>query len=37
MARLTIRHIESVIYIISSDVIREAITTTTKLNGVKVY
>jgi len=37
VARLTICYIESVIYIISLDVIREATTTATKFGGVKVY
>jgi len=37
VARLTICHTESVIYAVSSDVIREAITTAAKFNGVKVY
>ena len=38
VARLTICHIESIIYIISLDVVREATTTTTtKFNSVKVY
>ena len=34
MARLTIYYIESVIYIISPDIIREPITITVKFNGV---
>jgi len=37
VARLTIRHIESVIHAVSLDVIREATTTTAKFNGVKIY
>jgi hypothetical protein len=37
VARLTIYYIESVIYIVSLDVIREATTTTIEFNGVKVY
>jgi hypothetical protein len=34
MAKFAIYHIESIIYIISSDIIRETTTTTTKFNGV---
>ena len=34
MARLAIRHTESVIYIMSLDVIREPVTIITELNGV---
>ena len=34
MARLAIRHTESVIYIMSLDIIKEPITITAKLNGV---
>ena len=37
MAKLTIYYIKSIIYIISLDVIREAITTTTEFNNIKVY
>ena len=37
MARLTTRHIESVIRAMSLDVIREATTTAAEFNGVKVY
>ena len=37
VARLTTRYIESIIYIVSLNVIREATTTTTRFNGVKVY
>ena len=36
IARLTIYYIESIIYIMSLDVIREA-TTAAEFNGVKVY
>ena len=34
VARLTTRYIKSIIYIVSLDVIREAITITAELNGV---
>ena len=37
MARLTICQVESVIYIMSLDIIGEATTTAAKFNGVKVY
>jgi len=37
VARLTIYYIKSVIHTVSSDVIREATTTITEFNGVKVY
>ena len=37
VARLTIRYIESIIYTMFSDVIREATTTAAEFNGVKVY
>ena len=34
MARFTIYHVESVIYIISSDIIKETTAITAKFNGV---
>ena len=37
VARLTTCYIESIIYTVSSDVIREATTTAAEFNGVKVY
>ena len=37
VARLTTRHIESIIYVMSSDVIKEATTTAVKFNGIKVH
>ena len=37
VARLTTCHIESIIYAVSLDVVREATTTATKFDGVKVY
>ena len=37
VARLTTRHIKSIIYIISLNVIREAATTAAKFNSVKVH
>jgi hypothetical protein len=37
MARLTTYYTESVIYIISLNIVRETTTTITEFNGVKVY
>ena len=37
IVRLTIYYIKSIIYTISLDIIREAITTIIKFNNVKVY
>jgi len=37
VARLTICQAESIIHIISLDVIREATTTAAKFNSIKVY
>ena len=37
VARLTTRHIESIIHVMSLDIIKEAATTTAKFNSVKVY
>ena len=37
VARLTTRHIESIIRAMSLDVVREAATTAAEFNGVKVY
>jgi len=37
VARLTICHTESVIYVVSLDVVREATTTATEFDGVEVH